>query len=441
MVGKPILRKKAKLRILVDSRSVATLLADENQAARNLLKYSGCEPFEFIRTPIHTDYEELKAVQPYVERYDDNSVLTAIEIPDKSITAFWYKMQDIEDIGEHIYNKEFLSPDEKEAILLVFIQAELNGLEHKDILLTEDKMLLRNRQWFESHFPGCLLNIATVDETKEIMDLFAKHNNTYLISSHFTCNKWLWYWYSFRSKVPNYNVGDYILDALASRFVYLLMSIDEMGFQYYSGVNNDLMENMIYHFNYFISLVSGVFDNLAIASKNRLGLTFRGASVPARTSLNPKAGEQFLKALGRENHELHKHITDHTNFVNLIYSLRELVIHREMLPKTTFENRNEKWKAMFITVDTNVADLIRHCGDTSQDYEPTTLWGQYELAGESHLEPFHFSKVAARLLTSFCNTYLRLLGYSDFLETREKQNEKDDFVRTVKTFRQGSLGF
>ncbi len=205
-----------------------------------------------------------------------------------------------------------------------------------------------------------------------------------------------------------------------------------MGFQYYSGVNNDLMENMIYHFNYFISLVSGVFDNLAIASKNRLALAFRGASIPARISLNPKAGKEFLKALGRENHELHKRITDHTNFVNLIYSLRELVIHREMLPKTTFENRNEKWKAMFITVDTNVVDLIRQCGDTSQDYEPTTLWGQYELAGESHLEPFHFSKAVARLLSSFCNTYLRLLGYSDFLETREKQDKKDDCLKRLR---------
>lgn len=441
MVGRTILPKKGKLRILIDSRSLASLLTDGNREARNLLKYSTCEPFEFIRSPIDTDHEELKVVQYYIERYDEKNNLTAIEIPDKSITAFWYKMQDIEDIGRYLYNKQTLSLDEKEVMLLVFIQAELSGLEHKAILLTENKMLLRNRQWFESHFPGCPLNIATIDETKEIMDLFAKYNNTYLISSHFTCNKWLWYWYSFRSKIPNYNVGDYILDALASRFVYLLMSVDEMGFQYYSGVNNDLMENMIYHFNYCISLVSGVFDNLAIASKNRLGLAFRGASVPARTSLNPKAGKEFLKALERENNELHKHITNHTNFVNLIYSLRELVTHREMLPKTTFENRNEKWKAMFITVDTNVAGLIRQSGDMSQDYEPVTLWGKYELAGENHLEPFHFSKAAASLLASFCNTYLRLLGYSDFLETREKQNKKDDFVRTVKTFMQGSLGF
>ncbi len=63
MVGKPILRRKGNLRILVDSRSLATLLADGNQTARNLLKYSACEPFEFIRTPIHTAYEELEAVQ------------------------------------------------------------------------------------------------------------------------------------------------------------------------------------------------------------------------------------------------------------------------------------------------------------------------------------------------------------------------------------------
>ena len=53
---------------------------------------------------------------------------------------------------------------------------------------TGNEVLLNNRIWFECHFPGRPLNIATVEETKEIMDLFAKYQNRYYISSNSLTN-------------------------------------------------------------------------------------------------------------------------------------------------------------------------------------------------------------------------------------------------------------
>ena len=55
-------------------------------------------------------------------------------------------------------------------------------------------------------------------------------------------------------------------------------------------------------------------------------------------------------------------MTKNIYFIKLIYDLRELVTHREMLSKSSFENSIEKWKANFITVDTNIVDLITQCG-------------------------------------------------------------------------------
>jgi len=445
MFGRPILPKQEKLVIIVDSRSLHDLLANGNHTAKTILKYSTCELFEFVRSPLDTAYPELKGLPVFIQRYDDKGNLTSIDIVTdklKSTTLFGYKMADIEEIGKHICKKRLLTSEEREAILLVFIHSALHIRNEMRVMTTNNKVLLSNRIWFESHFPGRLLNIATVEETKEVMDLFAKYRSKYYISGHYPTKKWEWYWYSFRSKIPNYHVGDSILDAFASRFVYLLMSLDEIGFQYYSGASNDTMETTIYHFNYFISLISGIFDALAIKTKNQLDIKFDRDSIDSRTSLNPKAGKEFLKQVREKSPDLRQHIMNNIHFIKLIYDLRELVVHREMLPKSGFEDSTKKWKANFITVNPDIADLITQCGDRSQDYEPMTIWGLYSVTPRFRfLEPYHFSKAAATALISLCNTFLHLLGFGDFLESFEKQGKKDIFTTTMERFREDSLGF
>ena len=175
MVSKPILLKKGKLRILVDSRSLDNLLSKGDQNTRTLLRYSRCELFEFVRTPLNTDHDELRGVPALIEEYDDKGNLIGIEImldECQSPTAFNYIMQDVEEIGKPIHDKESLSADEKEAVIGVFIQAALNRVDGMNVMVTDNEVLLRNRLWFESHFPGHPLNIATVEEAKEIWIYF-----------------------------------------------------------------------------------------------------------------------------------------------------------------------------------------------------------------------------------------------------------------------------
>jgi hypothetical protein len=446
MLNGPILPKQEKLGIMVDSRSFNELLAKGNNSAKAILNHSICKYFDFVRSPVDTSYPELNQVPAFIQNYDSKGDLISIDVVDdglKSMTVFGYRMQDVEEIGKReIYKKQSLSPKEKESILLIFVHSALHGLGELRVLVTSNKTLLSNRRWFESHFPGRPLNIATVEEAKEIMDLFAKYRGKYHVSSNFTVNKGGWYWHSFRSKIPNYNVGDSILEAFASRFVHLLMSIDEIGFQYYSGANNDTMEAMIYHFNYFISLVSGIFDNLAIRTKNQLGIKFDGDSIDSRTSLNPKAGKDFLKALRERNPTLRQHITNYVHFIKLIYALREVVIHREMLPKSVFMQVDERWKANFIDVDATIMDLITKCDEKARVYKPITVWGVYsEIPGRHFLEPYHFSKAAATSLVPFCNNFLHLLGFGDFIEALKLKGKSNVFVRTIQMMREESLGF
>jgi len=413
MDSRPILKKRTKLGILIDSKSFDKLLSEGDDAnVETLLKYFRSDPFEFVRSPFDTSHDELEKVSEFIKKYDDKGNLSAIETVINKY-YFPYQMQNIEEIGKfkHI---------EKEAIVLTYIQALLNSPHDMNILITDDETLLKNRLWLESKVSGlpqgCYLNIVSVEGAKEIMDLFSKYQNKYYISRKHSCTEGTWYGLSFLSKVPNFpvgNVGDPFLYAFSSRFIYLLMSLDEMGFQYYLGANNDTLNKIFYHFNYFISLMTGIFDSLAIITKKQYGLTFEGDNMESKISINPKTGKAFVKALkkSKRNPDLYEHINKYIAFMTLIYPLRNEIIHREMLPKKApaFIGSNEKWVANFFKIDHDIIELLRLCNDRTQEYEPITQWGRYKSHTDIFLEPFHFAKSATKILITFSNKYLELL--------------------------------
>jgi len=448
MDSRCILKKDKKLKILIDSNSFENLLSKEDTNTKTLLKYAYKTPkdypFQFIRSPLDTKYEELNDIPEFIKMYDDNGNLFGIKTA-TSERFFPYQMRAIEEIRKEVFKKATLSNAEKEAIFLVFVQAVLNFFDESSIFITSNKRLLKNRLWFESHYPGKILNIVTVEEAKETMDLFAKYNGKYFISGNYLCNKGGWYWLSFRSKVPNFHVGDSFLDAFSTRFVYLLKTIDEIGFQYYLGVNNDTLEDMQYYFNYFTVLTSGIFDSLALATKDTYKLCFKSDSIPSRISLEPKAGKDFLRVLREENRSLREHINRYVDFINLIYKLRESIVHREIPQGMDFEYReyDEKWKCNFIEISEDIQRQIHQNGDKQQEYDPVSCWGIYNISNEYRLEPFRFVKSATKVLIEFSNEYLRLLGYKDFFE--ELKGKDDDsstgFLYSIERFKDGRLGF
>lgn len=444
MINGRSLIQRNKLRILIDAEAFNHLLSKGDVSAKLLLEYSIHDLVEFIRTPISTAHKELQNIPAFSEKYDENGRLSALELINddyQTTITFGYLMEDIEQIGKHILEKETLNSAEKQQILLIFIQAVLNRNDSAIIFITDKKLLLKNRLRFESTFPGTPLNIVTLEEAKEIVDLFLKFHNQYHILANFTCNKGYYYLLSFRSKIPHIHFGDSILDAFAVRFKYLLTSVDEIGIQYFLGVNNDTMDNTMYHFNYFVTLVTGIFDNLATRTNAQYDLGFEGT--PQRISLNPKAGKDLLKALSEKHRELQKHIEKHVCLIKLIYEFREVIVHRDLLHQLGFESMkaNEKWKMNFIWVDQKIVNLIRQCQDKPQEYELVTKWGVYA-SNSNHilLEPFRFAKSVTRNLIKFSDEYLRLLGFINFPEEMRDSDAHKGFVNEMELFKVGNLG-
>ena len=469
-----ILTQKGKLRILVDSESLDKFLSAKSESAEKLLKYSkysGVQLFDFIRSPFDTKHLELQKVVEFRKRYDENSDLTGIEIvKDKSRPRirFRYRMDDIKITANKVYGKGSLTKSEKERVLLVFIQEILYRLTTTDLLITNNEIIVKHRLWFESHLQGSPVNIMTIGEALQFMDLFAKYKDTYYISSNLTCDRGLWYLYSFNTKVSNFQLpwssvvygsliknGSDTLQGFSNRFIDLLRAIDEIGFEYYKGVNNDTMDGMVYHLNYFITLVTGLFDNLALLSLLYYNLQVKDVNVTQKKNMHKISlrNKDFRKALKKENQSLHEFIIKNKeNFIELFYPLREEIIHRSGLKRAGFKYTGDdvNWEMNIIKLSEDVANKIE-VFDEESEYEFITKWGIYKSHSEYFLEPFHFVKAATKKLIEFCNKYFELLAVNQLLEKYpevkrkiEESNESKthrDFIKGLEIFKRDHLGF
>jgi len=331
-----------------------------------------------------------------------------------------------------------LLKSELDRIVAVFIQAVFNRFEKSNIYITDDKLLLKSRLWFESHFPGDSLNIMSVKEAVMFLDLFFKKNGNYYAASRYSLNKGLWYWLSMRLKLPHFNVGDPTIDALAFRFYYCLIALDEIGIQFYLGADNDTMDSTLYHFNYLISLITGIFDNLALKTNVHLRINF---SDLRKVSLSNISGREFLRELTKKNKNIRDHISLYMNFIGLIYAFRETVVHREGLAKARFQyvGKDVKWKANFTQLSKEQMDYIKLCGDMKSELDPFTEWGVFVTGNNYFLEPYHFSMKAITVLKEFVDKYLELMGYPSFIETQKQK--RDEFTDTLILFENSHLGF
>jgi hypothetical protein len=81
---------------------------------------------------------------------------------------------------------------------------------------------------------------------------------------------------------------------------------------------------IFYHTEYLIALVTGVFDNLALLTKDCYGIIHD----TIRVSLSNK---EFLEKVETFNVEIKNHIDRYHDFISLIYEFRDKVIHQEGL--------------------------------------------------------------------------------------------------------------
>jgi hypothetical protein len=446
MDSRPIMKATSPLGVLLDTASLDRELAAGDVEAQVLLEYSSAEHFEFLRAPGACEHGGMRDIASYAindPREDGYRVVTVNTDAGDSMSSVLHKRSSLQFLCEQMGVDSAEAENDNGIAVVVAVAAALGRSDRAYLVVTANDALLSHRTLLKGRFWDRPVFVATVGEAKEIMDLFAKKMGKYHIGPRFLCNKGPWYWYSYRSRIPHYNVEDGILTSLANRFTNLLMSIDEMGIQYYSGVDNDTMRNTLYHFFYYIILLSGVFDSLAIKAGKQLQLRFKDDHIPSRTSLNPKAGRNYLRALEKMNADLHGHTRASAPLIALVYCLREEVTHREMPRETSFKfsGSTGNWEANFLWTEDETVQMVERCGDSASKYDSISEWGVLRSGRNCFIEPFHFAKASAQKLGAFVDRFLELLGYENWIEQAEHSATSRSFGKDVAIFRQHRLGF
>jgi hypothetical protein len=336
-----------------------------------------------------------------------------------------------------------------------------------------EKLISRDREIFclRDFFPT--LRLVNVNQALEICDIFAKSKGLYF-GTRSGVDVTPWYQLYLFSKLTHCPVAyqnsfinsnpSEVVKALVFRFLKVLLCIDYLGQQHYfaqsikqsidteqskegldilkqegrldpeklKGIIN-LGDSLIifYHMEYLISLVTGIFDNLAIESSNLYNISF---PQQIKISLSNIAGRDFLREIKTKNPTLKNHIDNNRNFINLIYEFREKVIHREGLERK-IAPLVAHW-SNFIEINRDIKNYIKNCGDHKSIYKHITKWGIVEKQGNNYLDPFYFAKKVVLKLIEFSDEYLYLIGNSKFSDYIDEQHK---FVLDLKYFQNNGL--
>lgn len=387
--------------------------------------------FTYLRSPFDTSHELLSTVEEYEIEY----------IPDKPVNLLKYAetQSTFRYTDEMIEGKQNRLEDEshslsKNELQIIAVRRSLNDLAFEDIngiFITDNSVVLKSRWALESEFAegsGTQLNIMSLDEAAEFLGLFMRYRDDFRIfpdemdggSVKYDFTIWCW---SLPSIIVPHLVG---VDGLGSRLHQLVIGIDNLGYQYYSGSDNPSNIKIKYHFNHMISLITGVFDSLAIHTRDMYELDIEKKQTTIRT------GEELFSQLREINEDLWRFIEKNHHFVELIYVLRPLIIHRDGVMggiQGSIEN-NSSWTSHYVGLDDMIDDdrsefekFYRQLNDELLEYDPLTKWGlicnddTMERLPEKHqlVEPYQFVKTALRTLVEFVDEYLNILGYENHL--------------------------
>jgi hypothetical protein len=452
------------LHIFLDTNSLSHCNSFEREIVKRILTFNN-RPFTMQRTPFpFDDFKDLEEI----ETTTDQKVLRVA--------------LSLEILEDEVFQTP-LSEGQKELLFIILIHSAIRrpyieSFIKDSIFVTQDQIFLKNvysvnrqKKCLRDFFP--YLRIVNLEGALEIMDSYAK-----MIGIYFGIwskrDRLVWYQlrlYSNLKYAPVIYGNQYIgiskkpsaeIEALIFRFIKLLLCKDYLGRQHYFGlsreesidsqsmadglkelkggnpypeglgslINLDDMLLLFYHVEYVISLVTGIFDNLAVETSTTHNLHFD----PIRISLSNTRGDDFLKEVANVDSNLKKHIDLNRDFINLIYSLRERVVHGEGLSRS-IAPIVPNW-SNFITIDNQIKSVIRQCGDKDTHYGIITEWGVIQTNGKIYLDPFYFAKSVVEKLMHFTNEYLRLLGFDQYSINAERE---EVFKNGMKHFRNNGL--
>lgn len=324
---------------------------------------------------------------------------------------------------------------------------------HKDesIFATQYPHLLKKNVWIQKRFDVKILSFV---QALEYFDLYLKKRNLYYANPHLrrVDGKAFHYWFLLKDLVPKFaeawsitvfgkndiqngpNIQD-VLSGLADRFQNALCSSDRIAMEYVKRPVNSTEWEMLYNFNYFCLLATGIFDSLAWLTVLRYSLPIpTKPKRPHEVSIHitkPKSwGAKFVAAIAPHNSPLVTFIRKNQDFIKLFYPMRHATQHREPVGGAQFVHANEGWTATVAHVKKDALVAIQRL---DQPRYPFSKWGLSSISGiPPMLEPYRFTRTALRDLMTFADKYIELLDFPSLILSHQNLIHKIAKARSKK---------
>jgi hypothetical protein len=432
-----------KLSVCLHSDSIDEAVRKDKEAIEVLLQCSELEEFDFIATP--TNSSILSKLSSEITRisYEDKGRGRFVAHKQKNgIDQGWTGFHDF--LGTSFVTEVFgykEDSDEFQKIKNAFrdlraFEAISNWTEGDSIFVTQCSSLLRKNVWIQRRLNVKILSFV---QALEYMDLDLKRRNIYYTNPKVReiDGKAFHYWFLLRYLIPSFveawgvavfgnavipngpQIKD-VLSGLADRLENALCTSDRMAMEFMKRPINSTEWEILYHFNYFCLLATGVFDALAWLTVHRYSMSIRNRlDVSIQIKGSRSRGAKFVNAVSQENAPLASFIQKNEDLIKLFYPMRHSTQHREPVGGAQFEDRTEGWTASLAEIKSDALAGIRKI-DTHG--HPFSEWGLLN-TWANLLEPYRFTRKALRELMAFLNEYINFLDFPS-LVTSPELNEK-----------------
>ncbi len=170
--------------------------------------------------------------------------------------------------------------------------------DNTSIYITNNRELLKYRHFLLRKIDGFLLFILSPEEAVLFLDSSFKKQELYYISSCSQTSMFTWYHLSTYEKIPNiFDFHDKISCGLFNRMKFALQALDKIGIENFSVVNLNNVFSTTYHFTFLVSLITGIFDNLAIKTDCILNFNLKPEAITLSKVGKREFRDQLLKLL------------------------------------------------------------------------------------------------------------------------------------------------
>lgn len=269
-------------------------------------------------------------------------------------------------------------------------------------------------------------NIITAEQALELVRILMTAHNRYYISTELPpVNEGFYYLYRFKRlfkefqyawTVATYAQGKGLsekindhLASLSTRLMFICMAYDKIAFLSLKTANHDVQNNQLYHLVYFVTLITGVFDNLAHIIKERYQLKINDRrDIGLRIPQNKKATE-FYKKLECHNVNLYAFLTamDTQRDIKIFYPLRDSLVHRELPTGVQLQQDSEIGKNIF-ELNNEILEELKKISDSL-----TFIIG----GNLGFLDPLPFIKWAQEVTITLVNRVLSSIDWDSFCAT------------------------